>query len=158
MDTEQVHTEESKASAARDWHKSEMTQAQYAASLGISDRTLRNWISRWAPTYRESPAREVIEDAIERLRDVLVGLDAARVDGGGPAEETVSRAPTPGTPPSLSSAPRRLDDSKPIQFSGEYRLPWRQRLRALFKGKVLMHHSRYDLRTGQSLPVKGSHG
>jgi hypothetical protein len=84
-----------------------MTQAQYAATLGISDRTLRVWISRWVPAYRASPAvvREVVVEAIERLQDVLVGLGTARGDGdAGPAQ----RAPTaPAAPPPPATRPVR---------------------------------------------------
>src|SRR5207302_10884417 len=67
---------EDRARIARGWRTSAMTQPAYAAVHGITDRTLRMWIARWAPpcpTGTEA-VRAVCERAIQRLRALVDGL------------------------------------------------------------------------------------
>jgi hypothetical protein len=69
-------TDECRARIARGWRQSGRTQAQYAAEHRISDRTLRIWIARWAPSCPSGTeaVRDVCERAIERLRALIDGL------------------------------------------------------------------------------------
>jgi transposase-like protein len=107
-------SDEDRVRVARGWRKSGMTQAAYAASHGVTDRTLRAWLARWAPSHPASPevVRELIEQTIERLRGLVANRDAG---DGKPtpsvdvkAVETVPPAvpprPSPAVPPRPSPA------------------------------------------------------
>ncbi len=69
--------DEARARIARDWRKSGMTQAEYAASHSITDRTLRSWLRRWAPTslHGTEAVREISARAIEQFRALIADLD-----------------------------------------------------------------------------------
>jgi hypothetical protein len=111
-------TNEARAGIARKWRDSGQTQAVFAAEYGISDRTLRAWIAKWNPAYRASPriVQEVVEQAIERLRDVLVGLDSTHDDGDvRPAEGTANSAATPPSAPPLSSVALPIRHAHPTR-------------------------------------------
>lgn len=69
-------TDEARAQVARGWEQSGLTQADYAAQCGISPRTLRDWLSRYA--IQQPPAervRRLIEDTIDKLLALLAALD-----------------------------------------------------------------------------------
>jgi len=76
-------TDQDRARVARGWRSSGLSQPIYAAEHGITDRTLRDWISRWAPVPPGGAvvARKVILQAIERLQSVLGGLDMSVAQG-----------------------------------------------------------------------------
>ena len=70
-------TDEARATIARGWAESGLTQDEYAAQVGVAPRTLRLWLARYAS--RQPPlvqARAVIADAVERLQALLVAVDA----------------------------------------------------------------------------------
>ncbi len=70
-------TDETRATIARGWAQSGLSQDEYAARFGVAGRTMRLWLARYA--FRQPPlvkARAVVADAMERLRDLLVVVDA----------------------------------------------------------------------------------
>src|SRR5712692_6352690 len=98
-------TDEDRASIARGWRRSGLTQPAYAAAHSITDRTLRAWIARWAPSYpnADKPVRDVCERAIERLRALIADLDS---HGDSPTAQSPPMPPPPG-PASASAFPTR---------------------------------------------------
>jgi|SRR5467141_1957157 len=96
--------DEDRSRIARAWRTSGMTQPAYSAAHGITDRTLRMWIARWAspcPSGTEG-VRAVCERAIERLRALVDGLDQDSASPASPLElDNVAAAPgvAPGVLP-----------------------------------------------------------
>ncbi len=68
-------TDKMRASIARGWRKSGLSQSAYAATYSVTDRTLRAWVARWAPPCGGEATRNVVERTIERLRALVAGLD-----------------------------------------------------------------------------------
>jgi hypothetical protein len=100
-----------RARVALGWEESGLSQAEYAASRGISERTLRQWRSRFATAGMPvEEARRTIEEAIQKLQALLAGLEAsARDDMDGPAcrsavqDESVDETATPPNMPAEAS-------------------------------------------------------
>lgn len=105
---------EDRARIARGWRPSGQTQPTYAALHGITDRTLRMWVARWAPpcTSGTEVVRDVCERAIERLRALV---DALGEESTGPAvagdRTDGTRAPSHALRPEPQGSPRGLDFS-----------------------------------------------
>ncbi len=69
--------DETRAAIARAWTESQLTQEEYAARFGISTRTLRLWLARYASTRPPlAEARAILVDAIERLQALMATVDA----------------------------------------------------------------------------------
>src|SRR6267143_1205492 len=90
-------TDQDRARVARGWRRSGLTQPAYAASHGITDRTLRLWLRRWAPTslHGTEAAREICARAIEHLRALLADLDCNLEEGVAPPPRQLD-PPPPG--------------------------------------------------------------
>src|SRR2546428_6721997 len=99
----QILTTEARAAIARKWRGSSQTQAVFAAEHGITDRTLRAWLNRWAPSHVASPevVRELVEQTIERLRGLVANRDA----GDGKPTPSVDVKPVETVPPALPPRP-----------------------------------------------------
>jgi len=99
-------TNEARAAIARKWRGSGQTQAVFAAEHNITDRTLRAWLNRWAPSHPASPevVRELVEQTIERLRGLVANRDAG--DGKPTPSGDVNTVETvpPAVPPRPSPA------------------------------------------------------
>ncbi len=62
---------------ARAWQSSALSQEQFSAEHGIRPRTLRAWVSRYAPAAPPTEeARRIIGEAMSRLQAILESLDA----------------------------------------------------------------------------------
>jgi hypothetical protein len=82
-----------RARIARGWLNSSLDQPTYAAKHGISERTLRDWVSRYGAGRRPHiQLRSTIVATIEHLQNILAALHAecgvargraARVDDDG---------------------------------------------------------------------------
>ena len=90
-------TDQDRARVARGWRRSGLTQPAYAASHGITDRTLRLWLRRWAPTslHGTEAAREICARAIEHLRALLADLDCNLEEGVAPPRQLDLPPPGP---------------------------------------------------------------
>ena len=104
-------TDDARAEIARAWRSSQEPQERFAAAHGVTARTLRGWIKRWAPPQEAAPevVREVIKSAIERLHAVLVDLDAALAGKFIPKPPPVdavpsARRPSPGVNDGVADA------------------------------------------------------
>jgi transposase-like protein len=88
-------TDEARARVARGWTESALSQAAYAELHGISPRTLRDWVSRYASGEPSAErARSAIQNAIEALSEVLAALNAELAER--PAEDPkLSSTPSP---------------------------------------------------------------
>lgn len=87
---------------ARGWRASCLPQRSYAQQHGISDRTLREWLTRYAPTTPPDIeiVRRVIEDALRDLQALLAGLEP-----GDEHEPLQRRAPVTSEPPEPPTPP-----------------------------------------------------
>jgi transposase-like protein len=99
----QILTNEARATIARKWRGSGQTQAVFAAEHGITDRTLRAWLNRWAPSHTASPevVRELVEQTIERLRELVTNRDA----GDGKPTPSVEVKAVETVPPAVAPQP-----------------------------------------------------
>src|ERR1041384_1670146 len=70
-------TDAERARIAQGWRESGLAQPVYAAQHGITDRTLRAWLVRWAPPCSGNleTARKVVRKAIERLEALAVAME-----------------------------------------------------------------------------------
>jgi transcriptional regulator with XRE-family HTH domain len=102
--------DETRARVARGWEKSGLSQAEYAARSGISERTLRGWRLRFVPSGMPAEAvRRIVEEAVQRLQALLAALDehpaaAPLAPSAGPAAVRVE-ANAAATPPSECELP-----------------------------------------------------
>jgi hypothetical protein len=115
-------TDEARAAVARGWRKSGLGQRPYAAQHAISERTLRSWVSRWAPEYRGTEAvRDVCERTVERLRALIAALnvedsadDGAAMHSGKATIMVSPPAQLATTPvPATGKATRRVETASP---------------------------------------------
>ena len=93
-----------RAAIARDWMCSSLNQREFAAENGISERTLRAWVSRFAvrqPTGEN--VRAVVVETIGKLTAILQALDA-------------------------DAASRTADGSEPSTVAADHRCPAALRL------------------------------
>ena len=100
-------TNEERAAIARKWRGSGQTQAVFATEHGITDRTLRAWLNRWAPSHPASPevVRELVEQVIERLRGLVVASDPhSGTQVLSDDLNATTAAPTAAAPPPSSAA------------------------------------------------------
>lgn len=69
--------DETRAQLAAGWEKSGLSQAEYAARNGISERALRAWRARFVPSGTPvEEARRILEHAVDKLQALLAGLEA----------------------------------------------------------------------------------
>lgn len=94
----QRFTDGDRSRIALGWRGSGMTQPAYAAMHSISDRALRAWLARFAPSCRnpDEGARLVLKNALEQLQALLRALDA--VPAGHPDPDPEPPSPSPAAP------------------------------------------------------------
>jgi hypothetical protein len=101
-----------RARIARGWAPSCLTQAEYAARHGISDRSLRAWMARFAVGSRpELRVRAIVERALSELEAVRAELDADQERRAGSVSDEVpvtlpERRPDAAAP--TSSVPKPM--------------------------------------------------
>jgi transposase-like protein len=87
-----------RAAIARGWLGSSRNQREFAAEYGISERTLRAWVSKYAVRQPTGEVvRAVVKEAIEKFTAILQALDAdaaSRTADAGPSCARVLRGPT----------------------------------------------------------------
>lgn len=117
MDTR--YSDEDRARIARGWRGSKLAQPAYAAAHGITDRTLRAWIARWAPVRVDGgeAAKRILTETIAQLQTLLANVDlpapaegqseAARMTPVCGAQPDATVPPAPVTP---RPTPRRIFD------------------------------------------------
>jgi transposase-like protein len=96
-------------------------QRTYAAKHGISTRTLRGWVRRYAVGDRpEVRVRAIVEGAIQQLQDLLAGLDAEAERRNASGE---MRVPVwePDRRAGPEAAPRRPAAPVPMPNAGFFR-------------------------------------
>lgn len=112
------HDDELRARVARGWTESGLPQEDYAQAHGISARTLRSWVSRYASSDPPAKrARAAIANAIQALRSVLAALEADL--GAEPREDSVQHLPgdrAPSAAPAESSMDRNSNAASKRSF------------------------------------------
>jgi hypothetical protein len=112
-----------RARIARGWASSCLTQAEYAAKYGVSDRALRAWVARFGGGSRpEARVRAVIEKAITDLEELLAALDAEaeRLAGSGEGNSVAEAPERPAASASPQSSPPTPRPMPRGFFSGLY--------------------------------------
>jgi hypothetical protein len=99
-------TVEQKTAIAEGWRTSGLRQADYASEHGISDRTLRLWLAKYAPPPPQTTGHilTVLLTAMKSLHRLYrsMGIDPVEVLG------TASRPPIPDARPAPIPMPRVL--------------------------------------------------
>ncbi len=90
-------TDEERATIARGWRASGLSQDAYAAQFEVSARTLRAWLRLWAPcaVAPDDAAAKIIEEAVSKLRAMLGCMRAASGHGTKCAAEAQIPVPMP---------------------------------------------------------------
>lgn len=94
-------TEDERRAIAEGWRQSGLTQARYSELQGISERTLRDWLRKYAPLRCLDPerAREIVFHAIGELQALLARLDAGLEGAVTPEAPAPARLGTPTAVP-----------------------------------------------------------
>src|SRR5947209_7101087 len=95
-------SEVDRARIAEGWRASGLSQPVYSAQFGISDRTLRVWISKYVVPRPDSveTVRNALEAALEQLQTMLFRLDSdpprqEQESQSAPACHSLGAAPPP---------------------------------------------------------------
>src|SRR5438132_3247372 len=89
------HNDVRRAAVARGWRSSLLTQGEYARRNGISDRTLRSWLQRYAPVPPGSSeeVRRVLRGAVDTLQRLLEASAIGEVEVDAPSATQTHPAP-----------------------------------------------------------------
>jgi hypothetical protein len=96
-------SDQERATIARGWAASGLPQDLYAASFGVTGRSLRGWMAKFAPSQPPVERVEaILVEMMERLQTVLEGVRAERAALEIRAEGRKSHSEPPSSTPTAA--------------------------------------------------------